>query len=195
MKQLAALVLLAGSVFGQTTIRYWAGEHEKSVLADWAMQAWAEGSSGLLRIQKVDTADEAEIRFRWVNPQRRGLYGQSYTTNRDGKRISEVVINPSIESLGPDMSGAVAKDPLYGEVVLFLTCVHEAGHALGPAHTREFADIMYSFEFGGDFVAYFQRYRIKLKSRADIQRFTPLASGDIRQIKDLMSRNKQNEKR
>ena len=78
MKRLAALALVTCSMFGQTTIRYWAGEHDKSVLADWAMQAWAEASGGLLRIVKVDAADQADIRFRWMNPQRRGLYGQSH---------------------------------------------------------------------------------------------------------------------
>jgi len=189
------VILLCGSAIAQTTVRYWAGEHEKSSLADWAMQAWAQGSGGLLKIEKVETADQADIRFRWVNPQRRGLYGQSYSTMQNGKPIAEIVINPTIASLGPDMAASAAKDPLYGDVIFYLTCVHEAGHALGPVHTRDFADIMYSFEFGGDFVAYFQRYRSKLKSISDIPKVTPLSEGDIRQVKLAVSRNRQSEKR
>lgn len=193
--RLLALALCVVSLSAQTTVRYWPGDHDKAVLAEWAMRAWAEGSAGLLKVEKVDTPDKADIRFRWINPQRRGLYGQSFSTTQNGRNISEIVINPSIASLGPDMAAASAKDPLFGEVILFLTCVHEAGHALGPAHTRDFADIMYSFEFGGDFVAYFQRYRNKLKSRDDIQRVSPLAAGDIRQLKELLARGSQSEKR
>jgi len=187
--------LLALSLQAQTTVRYWSGGHEQSDLAQWAMEAWAAGSGGALQVERVNNAEEAEIRFRWINPQRRGLYGQSLTTIRQGKVISEVVINPSIESLGGDMLKAVTKDPLYGDVILFLTCVHEAGHALGPAHTRDYADIMYSFEFGGDFVAYFQRFRAKLQSREDIRKNSPLSTGDIKQIKEMMMRRKRIETR
>jgi hypothetical protein len=112
---------------------------------------------------------------------------------RDGKVISEITINPSIESLGPEMTAAVAKDPLYGDVILYLTCVHEAGHALGPVHTRDYADIMYSFEFGGDFVAYFQRFRSRINSFEDIRKVSALSQGDIRQIKLAVSGKKQTE--
>lgn len=189
------LLLVAFSLEAQTTVRYWSGPHERSVFAEWAMQAWAAGSDGQLQVQKVQREEDADIRFRWVNPQRRGLYGQSYSIPGAGKPAAEIIINPSIESLGPDMTAASAKDPLYGEVILFLTCVHEAGHALGPVHTRDFADIMYSFEFGGDFVGYFQRYRAKLTKRDDMQRVSPLSIGDIRQIREVASRLKQNGRR
>ncbi len=187
------LLLLTLSLQAETTIRYWSGGHERADFAQWAMEAWAKGSDGSLRAERVNEPEQADIIFRWINPRRVGLYGQSTAIRREGKIVSEIIINPSIESLGPDMTAAVAKDPLYGEVILFLTCVHEAGHALGPVHTRDYADIMYSFEFGGDFVAYFQRYRSKLVSREDIRKFSPLSTGDIRQIKQVVSGKKQNE--
>jgi predicted Zn-dependent protease len=186
------LILLAVSLQAETTVSYWAGGHERADFAEWAMEAWAKGSGGTLRAVRVAKPEEAEIIFRFVNPRRRGLYGQSTAVQREGKIVSEIVINPSIDSLGPDMAAAVAKDPLYGDVILFLTCVHEAGHALGPVHTRDYADIMYSFEFGGDFVAYFQRYRNRLRSVDDIRATSPLSSGDIRQIKQVVPAKKQN---
>jgi predicted Zn-dependent protease len=189
------LLWVALSMEAQTTVRYWTGPHERSVFAEWAMQAWAAGTDGKLKVEKVDRAEDADIRFRWVNPQRRGLYGQSYSVPGAGKPTADIVINPSIASLGPEMAAATDKDPLYGEVILFLTCVHEAGHALGPVHTRDFADIMYSFEFGGDFVGYFQRYRQKLKKREEMRNVSPLSDGDIRQIRDVALRLQQNEKR
>ncbi len=171
-----ALVLL----LGQAPITYWPGEHEKSVLAEWAVEHWA--AAGGFAVQKVKTAEEAEIRFRWVNPRRSGLYGQSQRVEDKGRWVNEVVVNPTAASLGPEMAARAAQDPLYGDVILFLTCVHEAGHALDAQHTSNYADIMYSFEYGGDFAAYFQRYRDRLKVRTDMQRQSPLSTGDVKQI-------------
>lgn len=193
--RLAALMLVAQMALAQMTVRYWPGEHEKAVFAEWAMQAWAKASGGLLRIEKVDSPEQATIRFRWLEPRRRGLYGQSLATRENGVAVYEIVINSSIASLGPDMAEAAKLDPLFGDVILFLTCVHEAGHALGPEHTRNFADIMYSFEYGGDFVGYFNRYRSKLKQREDMSRVSPLSDGDARQIRDWASGRKQSERR
>lgn len=188
-------ILFALSLQAETTLRYWSGGHEKADLAQWAMEAWAKASGGVLRVQRVEEPDDAEIRFRWVNPQRPGLYGQSLTTVREGKTISEVVINPSLESLGGNMVAQALKDKLFGDVILFLTCVHEAGHALGPVHTRDYADIMYSFEFGGDFIGYFDRYRQKLQSGDDMKKQSPFSRNDVRQIKEAVARRTQNGKR
>ncbi|MGI8743295.1 MAG: hypothetical protein ACR2NN_12140 [Bryobacteraceae bacterium] len=54
---------------------------------------------------------------------------------------------------------------------MYLTCLHETGHALELPHTADFEDIMYSFQFGGNIPEYFGRYRRKLKLRGDIRRF------------------------
>lgn len=191
----ALLLFLAQLASAQMTVRYWAGMHEKAELAQWAMEAWADASAGLLVAERVQDVNQADVRFRWIDPERRGLYGQSYAIKRDGKTISEIVVNPNLASLGPDMAKASQNDPLYAEVILFLTCVHEAGHALGPVHTRDYADIMYSFEYGGDFVGYFQRYRLRLKTRADIKKNSPLSAQDILQLKAAARRQSQSEKR
>ena len=150
------------------------------------MELWAASSGGTMKVEKAATAEDADIRFRWTDPRRKGLYGQAQTFREGGKEYSEVVINSSIDTLGPDMITATAKDPLYGDVILFLTCVHESGHALGLPHTRDFADIMYSFEFGGDFVEYFERYRRKLKTRTDMRKASLLSPADVAQLKSLM---------
>jgi hypothetical protein len=65
---------------------------------------------------------------------------------------------------------------------VYLTCLHETGHALGLPHTRSFADIMYSFEYGGNIVEYFSRYRRKLQSRDDIQNVSGLSPEDERRL-------------
>ena len=181
-----AMLFLAASLSAQTTVRYWPGMHPRAELAQWAMELWAASSDGAMKVEKVAKLEDADIRFLWIDPQRKGLYGQAQSFRRDGREYSEVVINPSVDSLGPDMITATAKDPLYGDVILFLTCVHESGHALGLPHTRNFADIMYSFEFGGDFIEYFERYRRQLKTRADMRNAKLLSTGDIAQLKSLM---------
>ena len=56
--------------------------------------------------------------------------------------------------------------------------VHESGHALGLAHTSAFADIMYSFQYGGDIEEYFGRYRRKLETRGDIAKNSGMSAAD-----------------
>jgi len=70
------------------------------------------------------------------------------------------------------------QDPLFRDAIVYLTCVHELGHAFGLTHTRAFADIMYSFQFGGDFVAYFRRFRDRLRDRESIPVASPFSAGD-----------------
>ena len=80
---------------------------------------------------------------------------------------------------------AAARDPLLRESIVYLTCVHELGHALGLPHTRDYRDIMYYFGYGGDIPNYFQRYRAGLRSRVDIATASGLSSGDVTALKSL----------
>ena len=79
------------------------------------------------------------------------------------------------------MLPSVAKsgdDPLMREAVVYLTCLHESGHGLGLAHTRNFDDIMYSFQFGGDIGEYFGRYRRSISKREDIAKQPGMSAAD-----------------
>jgi hypothetical protein len=127
-------------------------------LAQWAFEAWQRESNGGLKFAKADTAEHARIRLHWVNANS-GLYGETEPTVINGQRGANIYVVPS---------AANPADPLMRDAVVYLTCLHESGHALGLAHTREFADIMYSFTYGGDIAAYFQRYRDLIHARPDI---------------------------
>ena len=65
---------------------------------------------------------------------------------------------------------------------MYLTCLHESGHALGLSHTDQFADIMYYFGYGGDINEYFGRYRRKLSTREDIRKNSGLSAADMRRL-------------
>jgi hypothetical protein len=49
-------------------------------------------------------------------------------------------------------------------------------------HTANFADIMYSFQYGGDIAEYFGRYRRLLESRADIRRHSGMSAADRQRV-------------
>jgi hypothetical protein len=78
-------------------------------------------------------------------------------------------------------------DHLHKELVVYLTALHELGHALGLAHTDDFNTIMYRFRGPTDPERYFLRYRKGLRSEEDIgeQGATGLFPGDLRALKLL----------
>ena len=130
-------------------------------LAQWAFEAWARASDGKLVLTRGTDRETARIRVFWVTT-REGLYGET--------RGGDVYVRPDPgEGLGR-------------ETVVYLTCLHETGHALGLPHTGEFADIMYNFQLGGDIVEYFGRYTRKLSRREDIRQHPGISPNDRIQL-------------
>lgn len=137
-------------------------------LGRWALEAWQRESGGAIVLKQSATEEHARLRMHWANGAST-LYGETEPVMVDGKRGANVYVLPSVAPGG---------DPLLRETIVYLTCLHESGHAFGLAHTRNFADIMYSFQYGGDIPAYFGRYRNLLKTRSDIAMHSGISDAD-----------------
>jgi hypothetical protein len=154
-----------------------------TALARWALDDWQRSSGQAIRFEAASESS-ALVRLYWAEPSE-GRYGEMQSIVVDGRIGAAVYIRPDMASLGPDIAEAAARDPLLRESIVYLTCVHELGHALGLTHTRDYRDIMYFFGYGGDIPKYFDRYRSQLRSRPDIAKVSGLSSGDVARLKAL----------
>jgi len=152
-------------------------------LAAWALAAWQRSAGPRLRFEPAPEK-QALLRIYWADPAE-GQYGEMQPFMLGGQRGAALHIRPDTAALGPDIARQARADPLLRDTIVYLTCLHELGHALGLRHTDAFDEIMYSFEHGGDLVEYFSRYRRQLKSRADIATVSGLAAADIEHLRAL----------
>jgi hypothetical protein len=141
-------------------------------LCAWALDDWAAHSDGRLRFEPA-TDELAIIRIHFVGPNG-GQYGEMRPIIVGGQRGAEVFVMTE--------AGVPGADPLLRDTIVYLTCLHEIGHALGLEHTAAFDDIMYFFGYGGDIDEYFGRYRHRLDSRADIRNTSGLSAADIERL-------------
>lgn len=157
-------------------------------LAVWAFESWQRAVGGALKFVRVTNENDALVRLYWV-PASGGQYGEMRPLDVQGRRGAAVYIRPDTAALGPDIAARARLDALFRDTVVYLTCVHELGHALGLAHTADFEDVMYFFGFGGDIDEFFGRYRRQLKVREDIRSASGLSEGDLAQLSALYGRS------
>lgn len=156
-------------------------------LAEWALADWARVSDGQIKFVRATSAGNAMFRVRWISPYS-GLYGEMERVMVNGRPGAIINVSSAAANLGEPFATMAKEDRLFRDTIVFLTCVHESGHALGLGHTDKFDDIMYAFGYGGDIVEYFSRYRRRLHTRADIPNESVPSANDIAALKFELSR-------
>ena len=151
-------------------------------LAAWALEAWSKASDNKIELKPASAPAFARLCYRWAGGHD-DRYGETRPTVVGNEPGAEMFVFLRHETLGKKIAGDSKKDPLFRDTVVFLTCVHEAGHALGLPHSKDFDDIMYDFRHGGDLYEYFARFRRKLNQRADIQTTSAITSHDREALK------------
>jgi hypothetical protein len=159
---------------------YRSGDEE---LCQFALEDWGRASGGRLSFVPSDTA-QALVRIHFVAAQS-GQYGEMRPIMVGGRRGAEVFIRPDTDALGPSIGRAARADELLRDTIVYLTCLHELGHALGLEHTADIADVMYFFGFGGDIDRFFRRYREQVSSRAQFADVTGISAGDRERLQRL----------
>ena len=191
-----ASVLWATAAPGAETYTYWiqpcaqevaahsACDAEDPELARWALDAWQQAAGRGLRFIPANGENDARIRLYWLG-ERPQLYGETMPLLVNGKRGAAIEVHPDLSQLGPRIAAVGQNDRLFRDTVVYLTCLHEAGHAIGLTHTVNFEDIMYSFQYGGDILEYFARYRRKLQGRAGIHGHSGISEADRAEVRKL----------
>jgi hypothetical protein len=155
-------------------------------LAQWAFESWTRNAAGAFELKPASEAD-ALVRLYWT-PLNDDTFGEMRRLTVKGHPGAAVFVQADINALGLEMSLHAKRDPLWRDTIVYLTCLHELGHALGLQHTADFRDIMYFFGYGGDIVEYFSRYRRQIKTRDDIPSVSGLSESDIARLRMLHPR-------
>ena len=148
-------------------------------LVEKAMKTWTTASSGAFTLQRTFVAGDAGIRIYFNGAG--GNYGETRP------HINNGLIDAAEVNIAAD--APIDVDPITRGIIVYLTALHELGHALGLEHTRNFDDIMYLFRQPGDGPRYFGNYRRLLQTADDIgtARATGLSMNDVKALTNLYS--------
>ena len=143
-----------------------------------AQTTWNGAVAPRITLARTRASSDAAVRVRFARGG--GVYGE--TSPRVDRATGSIVGAEIVIA-----ASAGGDDPLSQQIIVYLTALHELGHALGLPHTDTFADIMYRFQRPGDGERYFAAFRRRLRSERDIgsARATGLSADDVAAVRAL----------
>jgi hypothetical protein len=146
-------------------------------LIERAMKTWTDAARGRFRLERASRKDDAGVRVHFFTRDWRYGMTQARPDPHTGLITGAEVV------VAADADG----DALDHRIVIYLTALHELGHALGLSHSADINDIMYLFRLEGDGERFFGAYRKRLRSADDIGSAlaTGLSAEDVRVLRSL----------
>jgi len=141
------------------------------------MRTWTMAAAGRFRLEQSAKKEAAGIRVHFFTRDWRYGMTQARPDPQTGLITSAEVV------VAADADG----DALDHQIVVYLTALHEIGHAIGLSHSADIGDIMYLFRWPGDGERFFGAYRRRLHSADDIGSATAtgLSADDTRVLRAL----------
>ena len=161
-------------------IRVWIDPDAKppngEALVEKAMKTWTTAADGRFTLVKA-WESAAPVRLHFMAADYR--YGVTAPRlNRETGLLVKAEVYVAADA---------GRDPLERQIIVYLTALHELGHALGMEHTTDISSIMYLFRQPGDGPRYFGNYGKLLRSADDIggAAATGLSASDVATLRDL----------
>ena len=146
-------------------------------LVERAMKTWTNAAPDRFTLERTARKDGAGVRVHFFTRDWRYGMTQTHPDPRTGLIADADVV----------VAADAGRDALDRRIVIYLTALHELGHALGLSHSADINDIMYLFRVEGDGERFFGAYRKRLRSVDDIgsTRATGLSGEDVRLLRRL----------
>jgi hypothetical protein len=156
------------------------GRSDDPQMVERAMRTWTTASDGQFSLERVRSEQAAKVRVRFERGDDHLGETSPVTDLKTGYILSaDVAIASNVEG-----------DPIMQHIVVYMTALHELGHALGLGHSTNFDDVMYLFRRPEDPPQYFGAYRRKIRSIDEIGslRVGGLSPGDLAALQAIYRR-------
>ena len=151
-----------------------------------AMRTWTRAAEGRFTLEKVTGSrgagapgvmTDAAVRVHFMAADYR--YG---VTSPRVDRQTGLIVRAEVA-----VAADAGRTPLERSIIVYLTALHELGHALGLEHTTDIGTIMYLFREPGDGERFFGAYAKRVRSLDDIgsEQATGLSPDDVAALKKL----------